>query len=486
MSAGQPPAMPPAMPPAIPGFLGPDLPQNLTKNTKQNCSIVGPNGCHLYSYDPTQLLRIFSYTGLISSSLLLLLPEPLRTLSFTKTSILLPPRPKTLSPPMLAKSVLATNAHEIQPLRHLVITEFLDKCQVQMKEWVSTVYRVEREVIRDPRDGTLCTTLPGDLFSLLEIEFSVLSKELSAADDLPEIRFLLLQVCVDALTSCQEQYIEGKVECIEGIEELVTDGNDFVSVAEGLGEFHSTILSLPEGDGDTASSSTTASDKKEKDNIYEETICALLSHVTSLFMEDAVKIGGMVVPLIGEGLEQELSSKFFSPEWLHAHTSNELMLSLVSTLEDYDRDLKGWLGTWLYLKGFAEIITLASKFYCRTFLFAVLSHSGDEPLWGEQKEWEKAARRMRDDVAILREYLSEKSMSTNLTAHFRASFTILDLLEKFLSSAPCALTFASPPSISSDDYDTCCLVLGEELAQYFIATVWRSVSAEGRKLASRR
>ncbi|CAN0149970.1 unnamed protein product [Pylaiella littoralis] len=270
-------------------------------------------------------------------------------------------------------------------------TAYLSRIKAQIIKWVQNLRAQHLEVQLDA-DGHYVTTLPDDMFNLINMQISV-------AKTLPE-NFLgsVVLACLEVLQDIQEDSMLSmdsgwrRISAEEdGLERLCAMVNDNLRLQEKSDEFIEDI----------------AGGLKEEER---KRLSGMIDTVSGAYVEVALIATGAISNSMVATLEDaEVVQRLFSEDWETG--AFEGMKTIIETYADYFRDLHGWLSEYFFAKLARACFEKSVKVYVESLLVSDSSrpkHRFSSP--------GVAAQRIRGDIQLLIEFFTKETMPSTGTS----------------------------------------------------------------------
>ena len=267
--------------------------------------------------------------------------------------------------------------------------------------------RLEHERVENEETGTVTTSLPEDVFSLVNVQVGLLHQYLvmKRAVGTNEGDSILIEGLLDIVRSLYLRQSAHRNDFLSDLESTCAAANDFYRMMEALDELMESLrdryphLSLWDTDYKKARHRTAVQDLAKEG-----------AELLSLLGNDAVFAVRHTYTFVLRQIRQSaLEKDLFSREW-EEDRHNSIVISLVKTVEDYLYDCYSYLSNeFLYRKIVASLMRGLVCFYIRTLL-----RKADDlrrtirPLkrrWKEFKDPIHALVRMMYDIEVLQGYL---------------------------------------------------------------------------------
>lgn len=156
--------------------------------------------------------------------------------------------------------------------------------------------------------------------------------------------------------------------------------------------------------------------------------------ILGLYSNDAVYAAKKTHIYCFEPIEEAISNELFGSEWEEELTHNELVLTLVRTLDDFMEDLETFLDEVMVQKAVEAQISSAINFYVRCMLKKASKHNSNKKSCFDDND--VAIGRMRGDATVMREYFDglAETMPT-LERVIEKEFKTLEAVIELLSIA---------------------------------------------------
>lgn len=361
--------------------------------------------------------------------------------------------------------------------------------------FLAALDRLERTVTQKQSSNSLTTSLPEDVFFVLDMQRQVLHGFLVATQLLTtrqgshilvEGLLSLLSVVQASQRSCQHQ----KEWCSANpsLEDACATSNDFFRMSEHMEDFTATLLErypfLAKAEQEWEAA---AVEIKCRDMILQ-------------FSRDAVAAAEQVqVFLFRHGIHpSSIASDLFSVAWEDDWTHNEVALQLVHITDDYLTDCRQYLETdFLYHKAVIVTVKAVVCFYVRCLIEKADSVTrrrknrqrlidcgvGERRPFGSRK---KALIRMLDDITVLSDFFCDKvsTVQTNTTSSpallriVTAEIFVLELIHECLEVSP----------TDSASLETFIVVIHKRtgadalVTRYFVGDLWLLVAQDEDEL----
>ncbi|CAB1109933.1 unnamed protein product [Ectocarpus sp. CCAP 1310/34] len=270
---------------------------------------------------------------------------------------------------------------------------YLTRIKAQIIKWVQNLRAQHLEVQLDA-EGHYVTTLPDDMFNLINMQISV-------AKTLPE-NFLgsVVLACLEVLQDIQEDSMMSmeagwrRISAEEdGLERLCAMVNDNLRLQEKSDEFIEDIAG-----GLTDEERTRLS--------------GMIDTVSGAYVEVALiatgAISNSMIATLEDAEARRVVQKLFSDEWEIG--TFEAMKTITETYADYFRDLHGWLSEYFFAKLARACFEKSVKVYVESLLIGDAS--------GARHEFSSpgvAAQRIRGDIQLLIQFFTNETMPGSST-----------------------------------------------------------------------
>ena len=260
-------------------------------------------------------------------------------------------------------------------------------------------------------EGRLTTSLSEDVYSLAGVQLRTIRERLTRRSE------ALVQAVGVIFKNLYEKQIACRNNFLQDFETCCAASNDFIRMSDNCEEILADLI---------AECNLT----EEAQNQLDEQSGVLLG----LYSGDAVFAAQKVHIYIFEPIEESISDELFGEEWLTELTNNELVLTLVKTLEDFMGDLEVFIDELMVGKTLDALVTATVIFYFTYLLKKAQSHhSKTEPLWSNTR---KALDRIRGDIDTMRGYFDDlMDVYPALKRAVPQQFEILDTVHELLSIA---------------------------------------------------
>mmetsp|Transcript_8731 Transcript_8731/g.19202 ORF Transcript_8731/g.19202 Transcript_8731/m.19202 type:complete len:862 (-) Transcript_8731:239-2824(-) len=301
-----------------------------------------------------------------------------------------------------AISSLAWVTGMFKEIHSLSQNEFLNRMQDQVDRWLDHVYA--NECIRyKSNTGQLTTSLCEDIFSLVSVQIGIIREHVNDGSE------ALVQALCMVFRQLKKKQIESREKFLVDVETCSAAANDFTR----MGDLCDEVMKL----------------LREECSFPEGSFAKIENHTDQLlllFSTDAVFVAQYNCLIIFEPIVEAIAKELFHKEWELVFTDNQLILTLVRTVEDYLADIILYLDSSLIRKLFEVIVQYTVNFYLKCLLMKTSCQ------FDKKKESflhpDRALLIMFHDVKILKEFFvgySEKI--PNITSVVASKFSILDI-----------------------------------------------------------
>mmetsp|Transcript_1033 Transcript_1033/g.2225 ORF Transcript_1033/g.2225 Transcript_1033/m.2225 type:complete len:857 (-) Transcript_1033:13-2583(-) len=265
-------------------------------------------------------------------------------------------------------------------IRNLSQNEFLSRMQLQVDRWLLHVY--ENECIRYKSNvGRLTTSLCEDIFSLVSVQIGIIREHVTDGSEA-----LVKALCM-VFRQLKKKQVESRDKFLTDVETCSAAANDF----SRMGDLCDEVMLL-----------------LQNECTFPNGSFSLVEHITAqlllLFSTDAVYVAQYNCVIIFEPISEAISKDLFQKDWELILTENELILTLVRTIEDYLSDIILYLDESLMNKLMDTIVKYTVLFYLKCLLMKTSPH------YDKKKESflypERALLRMFHDMRILKEFFN--------------------------------------------------------------------------------
>lgn len=262
---------------------------------------------------------------------------------------------------------------------------YLSRIKAQIIKWVQNLRSQHLEAQLNV-DGHYVTTLPDDMFNLINMQISV-------AKTLPE-NFLgsVVLACLEVLQDIQEDSMKSveagwrRISAADdGLEQLCAMVNDNIRLQEKSDEFIEDIAG-----------GLTEEERRR--------LSGMIDSVSGAYIESAlIATGAISNSMIATLEDANVVVQLFSADWEGG--AFEGMKTVTETYADYFRDLHGWLSEYFFAK-------LARACYEKTLKMYVEALLGVDKA-GNRRQFASpvmAAQRIRADVQLLIQFFTKETM----------------------------------------------------------------------------
>ena len=272
-------------------------------------------------------------------------------------------------------------------------------------------------------DGTLVSSLPEDVFSLIGVQIRTMRDSLSSGSESSDAFVLAVSQIFSRLRSRQ---IQSRNRFLGDFEACCAAANDFIRLGENCEEVMSDILS-----------------NVKLEEKSQEMLDNCLSEVLSLYSLDAMYSAQCCHLYVFEPIVEAIASNLFSFEWETRMTSNQYAVTLVKTVEDFIGDLEEYLDKILYVKALTALVPATIVFYVNCIVAKSNKHNNSRK--GAFENPEIALARMLGDIRVMREFFEGLASKHHVLSKFiKKEFASLMVIHECLCCA--AHTSTSKPT----------------------------------------
>lgn len=255
------------------------------------------------------------------------------------------------------------------------------------------------------------TSLCEDVYSLAGVQLRTIRERLTRRSE------ALVQAVGVIFKNLYEKQTIARDNFCTDFETCCAAANDFVRMSDKCEEIVTEIQ-------DECSLSAIASET------LEEQAAAILG----LYSGDAVYAAKKTHMYCFEPIEEAIAKELFGLEWETELTHNELVLTLVRTLDDFMEDLETFLDEVMVQKAVEAQISSSVNFYIKCLLRKSSSHNNNKKSCFADNA--TAISRMRGDATVMREYFDglAEAMPT-LERVVEKEFSLLEGIFELLSIA---------------------------------------------------
>lgn len=293
----------------------------------------------------------------------------------------------------------------MEKLRAIPPEKFLNDFRESASECLVNVYLIDRTVTKSDISGTLYTSLPEDVFALLEAQASLLddyliSTELYGTDAgdaiLTDALFSILRNLWYKQSHFRNSFLWDMESCIAAANDLLrmVDKVDALVLV--------TAERYPHLNWNESGDVTTSLLRKEAASLI------------SLLGNDAVNASQRAVNFVMRDIQRsDIPQKLFDRDWEDRLVQNEVAMSMVRMLEAYISDIRGFIEQdFLFHKVVAALVRSTVCFYVQRFV-----NKADQMRRAMKRDFgnrktrriafmssSRATCRMNYDIEVLREY----------------------------------------------------------------------------------
>lgn len=200
--------------------------------------------------------------------------------------------------------------------------------------------------------GVISSTLCEDVFTLVNTQWNILHEYLKASEilgtDLGETVLIDGLLCL--FRNLWDMHVHYRDTFMTDLERSCATANDFYRMMETTEDFWATL-------GRTYPS---VNDSTRTSVLHDQ-----VTNLVALYTSDAVYAARRAHTFVVREIHQsEIPSQLFSPDWEDLFTSNEVVLSIIKTMEDYLYDFHNFLcNDLLYRKVVDSLIRAMVCFY---------------------------------------------------------------------------------------------------------------------------
>lgn len=234
------------------------------------------------------------------------------------------------------------------PTREQFMTRFRDSAS----ELLGNAYTANHPLHVSALSGVITSTLCEDVFTLVNVQWNVLHDYLKKSEmlgtDLGDAVLVDGLLCI--VRTLFQMHVHYRDSFVQDLEHACATANDFYRMMETTEDFWTTLQeTYPK-----------ALDESRASVLHTE-----VSNLLSLFSSDAVYAAQRAHTfVIREVHQSSIPKELFSLEWEDVYTSNEVVLSLIKTIEDYLYDFHNFLcNELLYRKVVDSLIRAMVCFY---------------------------------------------------------------------------------------------------------------------------
>lgn len=249
---------------------------------------------------------------------------------------------------------------------------FLRSFRENGAECVSAAYLMQQttqSLSRSSTSGTISTTLPEDVFTLVETQLSLLddylqSSQLARTDEGDAILVDGLLSILRILYTKQTHYRDA---LILDMESCLAAANDF----QRMGEKIETLISDLSRDYPHLCWDANVTKERLSDwDVSVGLVGSQASHLVDLYGKDAVLAAQRAAIFVMRTIQQsDIPCELFSSRWEDELLRNEVAGSIVRTFDDYLVDMKQYLESdYLYQKVVAALVRATVCFYIQCFV----------------------------------------------------------------------------------------------------------------------
>jgi len=307
----------------------------------------------------------------------------------------------------IARDVVIWAYHKLWKVHSSADAEYLNRTQLETKEWVERVYSSEHHKTQT-MEGRLHTSLPEDVFILAGGQLRTIQERLSRGSE------TVVQTSAVMFVQLRVQQISERDRFLEDLETCCAAANDFNRMSEKTEELIEEITDNADFSQETL------------DFLHQ-----VSEDLNQLYNKDAVYAAGKIHLYIFEPIREAIGDELFSSAWEKEYTHNDLALTIVRTLEDFMGDLENFIDSILLRKAVDALIQASINFYIERLLIKADEHSGKYSIWDDNAT---ALERMAGDIRTIREYFeslaeSMPALSRVIDREFETLNTIRELME---------------------------------------------------------
>ena len=296
------------------------------------------------------------------------------------------------------------------------------------------MYGSGEHTLQSNKDGKLSTSLPTDVFSLVNIQAKLIHEyivlhRLNPTDAGPTLIISLTRFIVSSLREIQTKYRDYFLSTLEN---CCAAANDFFRMTNLVESMVDRII------------------KKYKAFTLQgrpllDILSAEVQELVTLYSYDAVYAAQMTYSFVFEPIKANLAKKLFGPEWELKCTSNEIALSITQTIQDFVVDIETYLSNIFLAKKVIDVLVKATvNFYIKC---VVMKARATRNLLVNAKQMKKgvdthrfrypqrAVWRMCGDVYVLKQFYTKfcermRALSKIITKEFAPLIAILEYMIK--------------------------------------------------------
>ena len=307
-----------------------------------------------------------------------------------------------------------------------------DQWLIRFKEYsrdcIMNVYNVQNLILNQSMSGRVTTSLPGDLFSLLDIQIRTLDKYLEENGFLGSRKGICMRM--DGLTGVLQAIIDAQVQSkalfLISLQDCCAASNDFAVCAERVEEVAQSIYrefpflaQADEGTDDYA-------------------VKQLLNDLIETYSRDSVQCAEHThIFMMREIRQSSLASDLFSLQWADDWVQNEVMSEILRIAGRMQSRLSKLLATeYQRHKATSASVRALVCNYIRCLILVAESIERSPKQKLGFRSTKRALLRMRDDISLIDQY-AKKVAEENapLTKSLVKEVQYLELIYECLSSA---------------------------------------------------
>ena len=295
-------------------------------------------------------------------------------------------------------------------------------------------FRSGEHTLQSNKDGKLSTSLPTDVFSLVNVQAQLIHEylvihRLNPTDSGPTLVISLTRFIVSSLREIQTKYRD---YFLSSLENCCAAANDFFR-----------MTNLTESMVDRIIKKYKAFELEGRPLL--DILSAEVQELVSLYSYDAVYAAQMTYSFVFEPIKAKLAKKLFGPQWELKCTSNEIALSITQTIQDFVADIETYLKNIFLAKKVMDVLVKATvNFYIKCIVMKAratrnLLVNAQQMKKGVDthrfKYPQRAVWRMCGDVYVLKQFFTKfcermRALNKIITKEFAPLIAILEYMIK--------------------------------------------------------
>lgn len=289
-----------------------------------------------------------------------------------------------------AKDCLAFYSNNLWDAHDSGKVEFIFRTKESAEELLKRTYMSEDHEKRQLSDGTLTTSLVGDVYGYIAFVLKTLRERLTRKS---EAMIQLVGIVFKALYEAQLAYRD---HFLVDFECCCAGANDFVQMSDKCEDIVDEIRQ-----------ECTLNDKANE--ALDQVSGALLGLYTSDAVHAAQKVSVYIFQDIADA--EEITPLFFTVEWLDEMPDNELAGQVAITIEDYMKDLEQYLDPIMLQKAIQALVTRFVNYYIELLLQRATSHKSNRD--SHFADNRRALDRMQGDIGLIKELFQDLAGEDN-------------------------------------------------------------------------